>query len=142
MGKPALFGLVKIVKGSFEHWRSEGRFHVERRLTGIAEPMPVTHRHNHGLPGCQGGAFITDPDLSLTSKHGEHFLHGMQVGECATARVAPLLKDAQLRCAGQGRAAHAREHARPLQLPLLFYMIDDAHQVLAKSAVGGSSTLG
>jgi hypothetical protein len=65
--KPAPSGLAKVIEGSFEHRRGERRFHVERRLVGIAEAMPVTRRHDHGLPGCQGGAFITRPTTEVRS---------------------------------------------------------------------------
>ena len=108
---------------------------MERRLPDVAEAVPVTRRHNHGLSNGQCGALLANSNLRLASKHGQNLLYSVQMSGRTAIRLAPLLEDAQLNRAGQGRGTHSREHAGSPLFLLLSRMIDDAHGTPVGSSV-------
>ena len=95
-----------------EHRGSQRRLDVQRarrRCCG-SRACGRPARSSTGRP-CSVAALVLDPDLGLAVEHGQHLLDRVQVRRRALAGVAPLLEDAQLHRAGDGRDVHARQHA-------------------------------
>jgi hypothetical protein len=108
IGKPASCGVPQVLGGGLEGW------------------------DDHGLPCRQGCTFLAQPDLGTAVEHGRDFLHHVQRGGRTAPSVTPLLEDAKLLRAVQGRDAHARKHAGPPLLPALSRVIDHSHRALGQ----------
>jgi hypothetical protein len=106
---------------------------MQRDLSRITEAMPLPCWHDHGLSFGQRGAFVGEPYLGLSGEDGQDLLDSVQVSRGTTARIAPLLEDAQALSTGLSGDAYLSDHARPPLLALLCFMIDDLH-----GALGGS----
>jgi hypothetical protein len=124
---PPPLHLALVVEGGLEDGCGQRGLHVQRVCAGIAEAVPAAGRDDHRLTCRQRGAVVFDPHLGGSVQDSEHLLDGVQMGGCAATGHAPLLEQADLHRAGEGRDAHARRHTGAPFVDVLPLVIDDLH---------------
>ena len=86
---------------------------MQHCCAGIAEAMVEPSRYDDRLASRYRFALILDPEFGLSFQHGQHLFDGMQMRRRSATGLAPLLENAQLHRASDGRHPHAGHHSGP-----------------------------